>query len=148
MFKSENDFKKLIDRLNIDNKPNPAHRKNLRRQMLSAFNETKQKHLARQTLIRTIMKNPLTKPAAAAAVIIAVGLFLVHRGPDEQIGNDKILEVTKCPADMQTILSLNIAYRRGGIAAVDRQCKKVIEMLGPRPAEMTIKQILTEFNGT
>jgi len=74
MFKNEADFEKLVGRLNIDNEPNPAHRENLRRQMLSAFNETGGQSSPRttvfQTLRKTIMKSPISKFAAAAAVII------------------------------------------------------------------------------
>ena len=84
MFKNEDDFKKLIRRLNIDNKPNDAHRKNLRRQMLSVFNETQQRTLlyahAWQTIRRTIMKHPSTKLAAAAVIIVAVFVGINHFG--------------------------------------------------------------------
>ena len=72
----------------------------------------------------------------------------IIRSSDEK---DEIVEVTKVtalPADMQSILSLNIAYRRGGMEAVDRQCQIATGMLGPRPAEVTIETMLTEFNGT
>jgi len=95
-----------------------------------------------------ILKKPITKLAAAAMIILAISFFMIHLGPGEKVVTTDVTTVTKSPADMQTILSLNIAYRRGGIEAVDRQCKKAIEMLGPRPAQITIKQILTEFNGT
>ena len=40
---SEEDFKNLIDRLGIDDKPNASHRDNLRAQMLKMFNATRQK---------------------------------------------------------------------------------------------------------
>jgi hypothetical protein len=95
-----------------------------------------------------ILKKPITKLAAAALIILAISFLITHLGPSEKIKTTDVTTVTKSPADMQTILSLNIAYRRGGIEAVDRQCKKAIEMLGPRPTKITIKQILTEFNGT
>jgi outer membrane lipoprotein-sorting protein len=76
MFRNEEDFKKIVDRLNIDNKPNPDHRENLRRQMLSVFNETRQRRQVKlpawQTLRRTIMKSPITKLAVAAVIIVAV----------------------------------------------------------------------------
>jgi len=76
MFKNEADFKRLTDRLNIDDKPNSAHRGNLRRQMLSAFNEAGQRPATRtivfRTLGRTIMKSKITKLAAAAVIIFAV----------------------------------------------------------------------------
>jgi len=82
MFKNEADFEKLVSRFNIDNKPNPAHRENLRRQMLSAFNETGEQDITQptilQTLRRTIMKSPVPKFAAAAAVIIIIVIGLYH----------------------------------------------------------------------
>jgi len=77
MFKNEIDFEKIVSRLNIDSKPNPAHRENLRRQMLSAFNETGEQPITQsRPLWRTIMKSPITKFAAAAVIIvIVIGLY-------------------------------------------------------------------------
>ena len=76
MFKDESELKKIVDRLKIDTEPNPAHREKLRRQMLSVFNEAEQQPAARiivfQNLRRTIMKNLVTKLAAAAIIIIVV----------------------------------------------------------------------------
>ena len=99
-------------------------------------------------VLKVILKSPLAKLAAAAVIIIAISFFIVHQNPGEKADTTIISKVPKSPAEMQAILSLSIAYRRGGIEAVDRQCQKAIEMLGPRPAEITIQQILTEFNGT
>jgi len=81
MFKNEADFERIVSRLNIDNKPNSAHRENLRRQMLSAFNETGPWVTVLQTLRRTIMKNPVPKFAAAAAVIIVIVIGLYYFKP-------------------------------------------------------------------
>ena len=79
MFKNEDDFKKIVSRLNIDDAPNEAHRQNLRRQMLSAFTKSRRDVLAGtiswQTIGSRIMKNPITKLTAAAVIIIAVSLF-------------------------------------------------------------------------
>jgi len=83
MFKNESDFKKLIDRLGIDDRPNPAHREDLRRQMLSVFNDTRAKPLRAATwqiIGRTIMKGRITKLAAAAVIIIAILVGIHHFG--------------------------------------------------------------------
>jgi hypothetical protein len=73
MFKNEDDFKTIVNRLNIDDEPNPAHRENLRGQMLSAFNENQERiQTGTKPLWITIMKNPIGKLAAAAVIIIAV----------------------------------------------------------------------------
>ena len=87
MFKNEDEFKKIVSRLNIADKPSPGHRESLRRQMLSAFNETREQHVPQassfQTLRRTIMKSPITKLAAAAAVIIVVVIGTYYFKPDD-----------------------------------------------------------------
>jgi len=82
MFKNEADFERIVSRLNIDNKPNPAHRENLRWQMLSVFNKTgEQPTTQSRPLWRTIMKSPITRLAAAAVVIIAVMVGIYHFKP-------------------------------------------------------------------
>ena len=84
MFKNEADFKKLVSRLNIDDKANPAHRENLRRQMISAFDEAAQKSATRiidfRTFGRIIMKSKITKLAAAAVIIIAAIMTIHYLG--------------------------------------------------------------------
>lgn len=95
----------------------------------------------------SVLKSPITKLAAAALIILAIGFFMIHLGTGEKVITPDVTTVSKSPAEMLTVMSLNIAYRRGGMEAVERQCEQAIEKLGPRPAEITIKQILTEFNG-
>ncbi len=74
MFKDESEFEKVVDRLNIDTQPNLAHREDLHRKMLATFKEEQPatRTIVFRTLRRTIMKSPVTKIAAAAAIIIAV----------------------------------------------------------------------------
>lgn len=76
MFENESEFKKMIDRLDIDTESSPAHRDELRKQMLRVFNETKQKSkkptAPSGVLRRIIMKSPVTKIAAAAVIVIGV----------------------------------------------------------------------------
>ena len=84
MFKDEADFEKVVGRLNIDTEPNPAHRENLRRQMLSVFNQAEQEPSTRIIVFRAlrslIMKSPITKIATAAAIIIAVSIGIHYLG--------------------------------------------------------------------
>ena len=89
MFKDQADFEKVVRRLNIDTEPSPVHRENLRRQMLSVFNKTSQKHITPVGVFRrTIMRSPITK-IAAAAVLIAGMLVGLH-----SIGNPFAATVT------------------------------------------------------
>ena len=84
MFQNEADFEKVVSRLNIDTEPNPAHRDDLRRQMLSVFSETDQQSQKGTTPFgvfrRIIMRNTFTKIAAAVAVISAVLIGLHFAG--------------------------------------------------------------------
>ena len=74
MFKDENEFKNIVQKLNIDTKTNPAHREKLKEKMLSVFNETSQNSgTTKLVLWRIIMKSPLTK--LAAAIIFAASLI-------------------------------------------------------------------------
>lgn len=98
MFKNEADFERIVSRLNIDNKPNPAHRENLRREMLSAFNETGRQVTVSQTLRRTIMKRPVPKLAAAAAAVILIAVVIgIYEGGGgiERIALAEVIEKTQ-----------------------------------------------------
>jgi len=94
-----------------------------------------------------IIRSRMIKLTAAAAAVIIVGIGLlaifVHQGPGEQA----VPKVVKSPTKMMTAMSLTMAYRRGGIEAVDEQCEKAIRMLGPRPLSLTLGQLLAENNG-
>jgi hypothetical protein len=93
-----------------------------------------------------IIRSRVIKLAAAAAVIIvATGLIavFVRQGPGEQNGSS----YDQSPTKMMSAISLTMAYRRGGIDALDEQCEKAIRMLGPRPLRLTLGQLLKENNG-
>ena len=100
MFKDESELKKIVNRLNIDTEPNPKHRENLRRQMLSVFNEAEQQPATRiivlQTLRRKIMKSPITRIAAAAVIIIAVLVGINQFGGSiEAVALGQVIEAMK-----------------------------------------------------
>ncbi len=144
MFENEDDFKNIVERLNIDDKPNDSHRENLRRQMLSAFNEGQQP----KSIWQSIIKRPITKLAAAAVIIIAIGIFVAYQGPDEQVKPTEVVKVAKSPAEMMTLASLTFAYRQGGIEALQRHLEMISEMKGSRQRQtITLCDILTELNG-
>jgi hypothetical protein len=148
MNRNEKDFENIVSRLNIDDSPDDAHRRNLRRRMLSVFNETSSRRtITFQTIAGTIIKSRLAKLAAAAVIIIAIGLFLIGRNPEEQTKNRTKIQVAKSPAEMLTAVSLNIAYRKGGIEAVEKQCEEAFNTMGYRPRKVSIQELMVEFNG-
>ncbi len=92
MFKNESDFEKIISRLNIDTKPDPAHRENLRRQMLSTFEETPPL-INSASFWRTIMKSPIAKLAAAAVIIAAavVSITVFNKSMPTAFGIEQVI---------------------------------------------------------
>jgi len=86
MFKDEADFKKVVDGLNIDTKPNPAHREALRQRMLSMS-------IGSFTTRITIMKGPV--PKLAAAVIIISGVIGVHYFTKPQVIDESVQPVIR-----------------------------------------------------
>jgi len=111
----------------------------------SQAGQTSRAHQA--NIWRIVIKSKITK-LAAAVIVLVVALFVARRVPEEQIDNRTKPEVTKTPAEMMTAMSLNIAYRKGGMEEVEKQCDKAFEMLGPRPGRITVQEILAELNGT
>ena len=102
----------------------------------------------RRNLWQIITKSKIAKFAAAAVIVVAVGVFTVQRVPDERIEHRTKPEVAKSPAEMMTAMSLNIAYRRGGMEEVEKQCDKAFEMLGPKQTSISVQQLLAELEGT
>jgi len=58
------------------------------------------------------------------------------------------VKAIKTPAEMMTAMSLTIAYRKGGMEALEAQYDEACKQLGPRPRSLSVNQVLTEFNGT
>jgi hypothetical protein len=97
---------------------------------------------------RTITKHPVAKLAATALIILAIGFFMIHLRPGRKVDTTEVPTDAKSPAEMLTTMSLMMAYRSGGIEAIEKQCGEAIEKLGPRPAKITVKELSVEFNGT
>ena len=94
---------------------------------------------------RIITLSRMIKLAAAAAVIIVSISFYVHQGSGEQKDITIVAEVAESPAEIMTMKSLKIAYRRGGIEGIENQCEKALKILGPQPASLSLGEL---FNGS
>ncbi len=94
-----------------------------------------------------ILRSRAAKLAAAAVILVAVGLLMIYRNPPTPQQMPRTVHAVKSPAEMLTAMSLSIAYRRGGIEAVDEQSEKAFEMLGSQPAKASIQELLVELNG-
>jgi hypothetical protein len=117
MFKDEADFEKVVGRLNIDTEPNPEHKQKLRRQMLSAFKQAGQEPSSRIIAFRTlrslIMKSPVTKLTAAAAIIIAA-LILIHQfGGSVDVATAALAQAIENTKKMPWMYVINERYYDG-----------------------------------
>ncbi len=145
--KPAKNIEKLIKNIDIDT--NAKMDKAVLDNVLKAFEHTKKEKSAKlePNIWKIIMKSRITKLAAAAVIIVAIGLFIAYQD-SRKIEPAQVVSVSKSPAEMLTAASLNTAYRRGGIEAVERQCDEAMEKLGPRQRKITVRELLTEFNGT
>ena len=98
------------------------------------------------TICRPIAKTAITTVAAAALVII-IGFVVIHRPSRKQTDGQTFTDAAKSPGDMMTAMSLNIAYRNGGLEAVEKQCDKAFSVLGLEPSRISIRELLHESNG-
>jgi hypothetical protein len=56
--------------------------------------------------------------------------------------------VVKSPVEMMTATSLERAFRRGGLEAVENQCEQALKLLGTRTDGLSSHELLSEFNGS
>ena len=95
---------------------------------------------------RMILQSRAARLAAAAVIVIAVGLLMIQSNPPGQ-ELPPIRKVAKSPADMLSAISLNMAYRRGGIEELDNVAGQAFEMLESKPEKVSLRELLTESNG-
>jgi hypothetical protein len=110
----------------------------------SAMEQTMRANIKPSTA-RIITLGRMIKLTAAAAVIIAGISLYVHQGPGEQNATDIVAEAFDSPAEILTMKSLKIAFRRGGVEAIENQCDKALKILGPQPANLSLADL---FNGS
>jgi hypothetical protein len=116
--------------------------------IVKAFAKSRAKESAatRPNVRKIIMKSRITKLAAAAVTVIAVGFLVIHKHPRPQTRTDGACQAAKTPGEMLTVLSLNIAYRKGGMDAVEKQYEKAFKILGPRLTSISVQDLLAECN--
>jgi hypothetical protein len=84
--------------------------------------------------------------AAAVIAIVAFVIFFASRRR-EHIETVVFEKSEQTPAKMLSVLSLSMAYRQGGLDAVDEQCKKAYELLGQKNTTVSIADLLNDKNG-
>ena len=101
----------------------------------------------RPNVLRFLWTRPLAKIAAVVA-IAALVILLSHNRPNRRVEPTVATSAEdRSPAKMLSVLSLSLAYRQGGLDAVDEQSKKAFELLGQKNTNVSIGELLNENNG-
>ena len=80
---------------------------------------------------------------AAVIAIVAFVILLTHRQPDKRVEPTVATFVEdRSPTKMLSVLSLSLAYRQGGLDAVDEQSNKAFKMLGQKNTNVSIGELL------
>lgn len=78
--------------------------------------------------------------ASAMAAMIAIAVILTR--PDEPT---EAAQYKPLPAHIATIGRLNMAFRSGGLEAIEDFCERSVRTTGPRPERMTAQQLINEM---
>jgi len=93
-----------------------------------------------------IIRNPFVRLAAAAVIIVAIVLFVPRPAPDRP-APEPVARAAKSPTEMMTGMSLAMAYRRGGMEALDRQLDETIRLFGSGQPKLSMRDLLEDFEG-
>jgi len=88
--------------------------------------------------------------ALAAAAVILVGVALLLTSLSSRQPQRSVVETprpTPVPARMVSMIALRAAYRRGGEEALDQQLDNALETLGPRPSQLSARDVLSDLEG-
>ena len=100
----------------------------------------------RSSVARFILRSRGVRYAAAVVILLALGLLALQPGPSES-EQPPVARTTRSPAERLSAMSLNMAYRRGGIEALDELSHEVFEALGPPPTRVSARELRSETNG-
>jgi len=105
------------------------------------------KPLILPTLQTIAFQNKLIKLAAAVIIIGLISIFIIYLGEKKQ-EPAQYISISKSPAEMLSAASLKIAYRRGGMEAVEEQYTNAYMMMPQRTSTVSVEGLLAELNGT
>ena len=93
----------------------------------------------------------ISRLAVAAVVLIAVVWFVISSTKEPILQKHQktvaAVEPQKSPAELTSVISLNMAFREGGMKAVERQFQKAGKKVCSKPKErLTIEQLLCELD--
>ncbi|MHC4130837.1 MAG: hypothetical protein ACYSYW_03285 [Planctomycetota bacterium] len=142
----ENQIKHQLEQLSGLQPSQSAAQRAIGKTRQALLNDQEIEQDEKSVIWHAFIKSPFIKLAAAAVIIVSIGLFIILNSPDESIETPIISQAEESPAQLLTFASLNMAHRRGGLDAVEKQCDRAFMLLGPRPKSLSITELLQELN--
>ncbi len=98
-------------------------------------------------MLTLLVRYKISVCVTSIVIIVIVGLLVFQPETENMIDPPKVIDVTQTPAEMMTLLSINLAYNRGGLDEVEKQYETAMKKIGSRPTQVTIAELLAESNG-
>jgi hypothetical protein len=100
-------------------------------------------------MLKFVVRNRTMKIlAAAAAIIIVIGLFLGREKDKQEVPTGGIKELSSQETKLISMMSMRASYQRGGFDALDKQFRDTLDVLGPRSSSISMKELLEGTNGS
>lgn len=98
---------------------------------------------SRVSPVRVVLGSWIGKLAVAAAVALAVGLFVIGRNGHEPSGRIEPPGpvAASSPVKMMSMMSLRTTYQKGGLEALDRQLHDTLDEFRPRSSSVPIQEL-------
>ena len=96
----------------------------------------------------SLLKSPIVKFAAAAAIIVVISLFLGRDRHTLEIPAPGHRGLAQPEMKLISMMSMRLSYQRGGFDELDQQFRDTLDVLGPRSSGISMKELLEEINGS
>jgi len=93
-------------------------------------------------ILRIVFGKPAIQVAAAAALIVVIGLLLSRDQHNPNVPAAKPPLIAQSPVNIISMASMRMAYQRGGFDALDKQFRDTLDVLGPRSSSVSIQELL------
>jgi hypothetical protein len=148
--RSAENIKKRIKNTTI--KTNPQVNKAVLNDLLDRMDRAERVSInARQPNIWRMVAKSRIGQIAAMIIVVSTICLVILSDKDEleryEAAGPGVAAKTEMPAKPLILISLNIAYRKGGMEAVEKQYEKAFNRTGPRPVKLTVEDLFMELNG-
>ena len=101
-----------------------------------------------QNIWRIITRSRIAQIAAAAVIITGTSLFFIQQEQPGEVQTQQITQTAKSPAELVSSITLNMAFRDGGMQSMEKQFDKAEKKVKLwLKTSLTVEQLICELNG-